>query len=1032
MKKNICLAFMVAFLVVSQSALAQDSTAKKDPKTTKEYLEKTAKDHAASTAEDKIKKKVQEQVDKKAPQLINMAYRKYPVIAKFTGSKEFSELMKDYGSFNDAYEKLNTVNSLLIKAAEGNILGASYDATKELLTTFFPYSKYIFSYLEAWDKILTSVSDAVMENNLEYIRKKFMTNVLPECRESCPLSDEQNFARLMGQEISVMGAKAGEYGLVAWYCKEGGAAGSPKCGSICVSGPFDYTKHRSFGTSGCEPYAVMSFIRSDKVIRQAVSAHYSILRAKEDVENMQKALQGASEYVKKNLLLFEQEQEKKFTAEEELKQRQKKASETKIAMAEMPGQCNEDCAARYRKAWAETKEIIREIEEKRRAINLREQKLRNENSARQNELKINLSSNDLAELKTDPGNIAIEEEDVDNNGRQAQRLDNLVINGEKWLEARRLDVNVFDERISGLQGLSGLYVRRKSLETQYGIGSYYRSSDKFTTDYPSILDNEIKGVELKKQELIEEITVVQNNLSSYRALQGKYQSGFDEGSKKARELLEKEIEPVYQEYAEADRELENVENERRQYEQEKLVQINVVMSKIAAAKNQVEVEALLSQVNKDMAEYNQLLQKQVQLAQKAVDKQQKVQAISKSSRIQRAKSTLGYQGRSMSSRMVRADLSGEKFSLSAYLPYIAEANRYVVSESTRRYEETLKKIPDEATLIIMPDGELKKLSMEVASSTGDGAVLSIKNQAANIAKIKDFSGAYKAYQFDIKSHLSTEWKIDYLLSEEARVALSRLAAFRDTHFNPLMQKRSQKINEKITYSDPKIGEGAQSLHGAVRLTASDINDGAVPFQITASGWGIARAIVRVAIALENLPLAIKTSTSGDKPEAVYTAMVPVAVGKETHVAYTVGDWTYSLVLRAPTGQAASPEEIGKIRAFYDKFKQAYESRSDSQVVAMISDNWQAGDGSTLADLQANLRRTFKTFDEIRYNINDLSISPGPDGRYNVSYEVTIKSRIYKRNLKHEEKSSIHEEVTIDRSGKPKISKTLGGRFWYVQ
>lgn len=76
------------------------------------------------------------------------------------------------------------------------------------------------------------------------------------------------------------------------------------------------------------------------------------------------------------------------------------------------------------------------------------------------------------------------------------------------------------------------------------------------------------------------------------------------------------------------------------------------------------------------------------------------------------------------------------------------------------------------------------------------------------------------------------------------------------------------------------------------------------------------------------------------------------------------------------------------------------------------------------------------FDEVKYNIQNLSMILVESGngrlRYLVSYDVTITSRMYKRNLRHEEKSSINEEVTIEKSGKAKISRTLGGRFWYVQ
>ncbi len=126
------------------------------------------------------------------------------------------------------------------------------------------------------------------------------------------------------------------------------------------------------------------------------------------------------------------------------------------------------------------------------------------------------------------------------------------------------------------------------------------------------------------------------------------------------------------------------------------------------------------------------------------------------------------------------------------------------------------------------------------------------------------------------------------------------------------------------------------------------------------------------------------------------------------------------------------ENLSLVKDFYVRFKEAYEERNDSRVISMISDQWQAGDGTTLSDLQMTLRRTFKTFDEIRYNVQNLSVTPLQGDRYSVSYDVTITSRIYKRNLRHEEKSSINEEVTIEKSGKAKISRTLGGRFWYVQ
>lgn len=125
-------------------------------------------------------------------------------------------------------------------------------------------------------------------------------------------------------------------------------------------------------------------------------------------------------------------------------------------------------------------------------------------------------------------------------------------------------------------------------------------------------------------------------------------------------------------------------------------------------------------------------------------------------------------------------------------------------------------------------------------------------------------------------------------------------------------------------------------------------------------------------------------------------------------------------------------ELNHVKNLYAAFKSAYESRNDSQVMSLIGDSWESGDGTTLADLQSNLRRSFRTFDEIRYNIQNLRITPSGAGRFNASYDVTITSRIFRRNLRHEEKSSVNEEVAVDAAGRARILRTLTGRFWAAQ
>ena len=121
-----------------------------------------------------------------------------------------------------------------------------------------------------------------------------------------------------------------------------------------------------------------------------------------------------------------------------------------------------------------------------------------------------------------------------------------------------------------------------------------------------------------------------------------------------------------------------------------------------------------------------------------------------------------------------------------------------------------------------------------------------------------------------------------------------------------------------------------------------------------------------------------------------------------------------------------------MRAFYDRFAKAYESRDDSAVMSLVANDWHAGDGTSMSDLQDNLRRSFRMFDEISFRIENLRVSKLLPYHYQAQYDVTIVSRIYKRNLKHEEKSAVSEEVGSDASGKLKLEGTLNGRYWYVK
>lgn len=124
------------------------------------------------------------------------------------------------------------------------------------------------------------------------------------------------------------------------------------------------------------------------------------------------------------------------------------------------------------------------------------------------------------------------------------------------------------------------------------------------------------------------------------------------------------------------------------------------------------------------------------------------------------------------------------------------------------------------------------------------------------------------------------------------------------------------------------------------------------------------------------------------------------------------------------------DKSGEVRSFYDKFKAAYEGRNAPRVLALIAGDWSAGDGTELSDLEENLRNNFRLYDEIKYGMAGLKVSRAGRG-WQACYEVTITSRIFKRNLRHEEKSKVCDEVGDDK-GELKLLKTYSGSYWYVR
>ncbi len=128
---------------------------------------------------------------------------------------------------------------------------------------------------------------------------------------------------------------------------------------------------------------------------------------------------------------------------------------------------------------------------------------------------------------------------------------------------------------------------------------------------------------------------------------------------------------------------------------------------------------------------------------------------------------------------------------------------------------------------------------------------------------------------------------------------------------------------------------------------------------------------------------------------------------------------------------AAEDRTAEVQAFYDKFRAAYEARNAAQVMALISPDWGAGgDDTTLEDLEENLRNNFRLYDEIRFSFSGLRVTQ-QGAALQACYDVAITSRIYKRNLVHEEKSAVCEELR-EEGGRFKIARTLSGSYWSLK
>ena len=175
--------------------------------------------------------------------------------------------------------------------------------------------------------------------------------------------------------------------------------------------------------------------------------------------------------------------------------------------------------------------------------------------------------------------------------------------------------------------------------------------------------------------------------------------------------------------------------------------------------------------------------------------------------------------------------------------------------------------------------------------------------------------------------------------------------------------------------------------------------------------------------------------SGKHKAGIVWFQHPAANSKVTHSAITIsiGKSTIpkpSMRQSIKISQPSSDITL-KIQNFYRRFKEAYESRDEGSVVSLLSSDWETSNGGDISDLEDNLNRVFRVFDEIEYNISNFSMQALGDNLYKVSYNVNIKGYIYDSDITHDEKSSVQEEVKID-NGKVLIVKTIGGQYWSIK
>ena len=251
-----------------------------------------------------------------------------------------------------------------------------------------------------------------------------------------------------------------------------------------------------------------------------------------------------------------------------------------------------------------------------------------------------------------------------------------------------------------------------------------------------------------------------------------------------------------------------------------------------------------------------------------------------------------------------------------------------------------------------------------------------------------------------------------------------IAAYEQRQQQAELVRARQELSGLITLLNARIEKGRQMISAGRALPATDrkgIEAAIAGLDVFRGNDLLADPYPRV-VALHSL---LFRGTTEDLKLAEPAGAAVMAIGNLSgEIAVAVSD------LRARLA-APPPLPAAEVKAFYDAFKAAYEARDAAQVMHFIDDDWSAGDGTTLADLEVLFSRMFDMFDDIRFDITGLKVEPADGGGLRASYSLTITGRIYQNNLRHIEKSTVMEEIRLDGS-EGRIVRTLQGSLWFVE